>query len=1836
MKRGIWNFIGIVCVLIGFLYPQNLTCVWAKDSVGCEMEVVEAVRSESSFDEEKESCLLEQIDEATDENTLAEKVDDVTTKEEEIDTKKQRQIRVALIDTGVDITNETLRGHIAEGYDISNMSDVNGHGTLMAEIIASNTNENVKIVPYRVFDENGKATVEATCNAMLQAINEQVDVISLSVSGYGTSHMLISVIEKAKESGIYVVVAAGNEGDNADEFMPGNISDSITVSAVSVDETGEKVLASYSNYGSVVDYSAMGTVVKDKGTEDVSDDEVYEGTSVSAANVSSYLATLLQYIKDDETTEKDEVLDALNSLVEDLGTAGRDDSFGIGYLSFDRINGFISDKSQLNPDVSNINSGETESKEQIEGGETSINCENEETQEVSENYENGETWENTETAVDEEVAESAEVCEDKEEKDGQQILKSTINADSWSDIESQVNALNSADSGTSKTIKLTQNVSVKSPIYLRKNTLTIDLNNYTLKYGGETFGDVALENVIHQFGGTLTVKNGTINGNNKCYNFAGNETYDEVGAIVDHTGGTMTLSNVTIKNAKNLTDYNSTDATGGTGLNTFKGNLTISNCRFSSLSGTAIWGIHGSESSSGTITITDTTCDNIKGGFYHSGAEGAGSNTQKVSISGCTLNTIYFGVYATNGASVSISNSTIGSFGANCVVEKRGKMKIDNNSTLGSLLSYSLINNGESNSYDGTYVDYNAKVEDSTLNSGVLNGRNESDTTSFSSVLYICNTTITADKPIQNLGKGSVYVRSGTFNGTTYGFYNKSTSMTRVSDCFDATFYIHSGSFVASSDIAIYNNSVATGYINAGTFSGASYGLYNKGTIYKTNDGTTIKKDLTATFNGTNSAAICQNASGKTLSLNVSANSSSGNAVGVKAGTIKITGGTYKGGAGKSAVYADDGTKLTITGGTITRYDASHIPTNGIMANAGSSVSVSGATIKDINGDGIENKTTNTNISNVTILNCTTGVNNSQSNSTASKVSGNISATGNGINNVGTITNLSGTITGEKIGVNNSGTISNLSATVTGVKKGIRSEGSITQKSGTVTATDGIGIENMGTYIQNSSTEISDRTISGITWGVYNSGTFTQTAGKITGSSANNSGINGGIYQNGIYHISGSAKVSTGDVYLCTGKTINVSGVLSGTEKVASIDSAEKNAGRVLVTVSYEKGALAKDICVGYCNDKRFQLSKNLDTAKTSFADTTEVSATYNGANEIHKAVLRAGKGGQRNSSKSMNSELMNKSFTNGEEGTIVLSCYLDVSYDVSKIEELTGLTAKTYKDTGEITSVYHQNIWKEGFVPSDFEYSEYVNQTNYQVKLLGEQSLKETSYGSSHNLSDVLEEVIHGASVVDLLVAGQTYYGENDSPGQGEDSYIFLGWCLKEDGSGLIYDTPTSFPIGNNYTWYPIFDVGYSVEYNSNYASPNRSQLKGSLNYDTYGNGSRLEKITETIKTTDMGLLLEDTFFKEAVKDTATNLYAAGTIPDNSGPNGTVSDYWNKEICTTKINPHTNEEIESIYRYQWIGWSLDKTSNFTDINSEKITEKVYGTGTDGFISPKVSYVYQHKLVNNEERLARWAFMRDYPDLVKVRNDKDKSLLYVVMYAIWDEYPEIFAKDVTFMSGDEALMSEETLKQTIIDNYVWTKDYEQIYKPDERLLVTVEQLDYDMLHSVGYGGGDMGSVSVTVKVEDEVGNQSYDICDVTVLSSAGVSSRKDGNNAPFYVRFVDETNWLKNEYWNIIFDGGKKSLSDVAGSDEKQQKETMETICRAYEIWLTQTGLCDEVRSLLRGVVDADTIASLERLDTTKTNLERTMEDYRTKGAMEPYSKWYLHPESVIHLSESF
>lgn len=155
---------------------------------------------------------------------------------------------IALIDTGtsecpnvidrISIIDDALAG--------------NGHGDAMCNAIISQ-DVNAKILSIRAINDAGYGTVASVVAAMEYAINQNVDIINLSL--YTKTTLASSVIEaeinKATEAGIVVVGAAGNDGADVKDYMPGNVADAYIIGAAN--ESGFR--QPFSNYGSAVDYN---------------------------------------------------------------------------------------------------------------------------------------------------------------------------------------------------------------------------------------------------------------------------------------------------------------------------------------------------------------------------------------------------------------------------------------------------------------------------------------------------------------------------------------------------------------------------------------------------------------------------------------------------------------------------------------------------------------------------------------------------------------------------------------------------------------------------------------------------------------------------------------------------------------------------------------------------------------------------------------------------------------------------------------------------------------------------------------------------------------------------------------------------------------------------------------------------------------------------------------------------------------------------------------------------------------------------------------------------------------------------------------------------------------------------------------------------------------------------------------------------------------------------------------------------------------------------------------------------------------------------------------------
>ncbi len=164
-----------------------------------------------------------------------------------------KEIDVAILDTGVDYLHPALGGGIGEdykvkgGYDVvhgdSNPMDDNGHGTQVAGIIAANGKHRgiapeASLYAYKVLQNDGTGLASSVIKGLERAVNEKVDIINMSLGGPGDSEDPLSTsVNNAVQSGVLVVVAAGNKGsDYWTVLSPASADLALTVGATYKDD----------------------------------------------------------------------------------------------------------------------------------------------------------------------------------------------------------------------------------------------------------------------------------------------------------------------------------------------------------------------------------------------------------------------------------------------------------------------------------------------------------------------------------------------------------------------------------------------------------------------------------------------------------------------------------------------------------------------------------------------------------------------------------------------------------------------------------------------------------------------------------------------------------------------------------------------------------------------------------------------------------------------------------------------------------------------------------------------------------------------------------------------------------------------------------------------------------------------------------------------------------------------------------------------------------------------------------------------------------------------------------------------------------------------------------------------------------------------------------------------------------------------------------------------------------------------------------------------------------------------------------------------------------------
>lgn len=227
-----------------------------------------------------------------------------------------RGVTLAVVDTGVDDSLADLQGRVLDGQDYSGLkgdehTDIDGHGTNMAALIAATGGRGSlngsyglapgsKILPIRMALNNGDSFENAksgstyaalVSKAIRYAAESNAQIINISGGSFqkdANTPELSSAVKYALKKGKLIFAAAGNEGDKAN--LPGYPAAIPGVVAVaSINEKIER--STFSQWGSQIDVAAPGEDMLSAcagGTQICKSD----GTSAAAAIASASAALI--------------------------------------------------------------------------------------------------------------------------------------------------------------------------------------------------------------------------------------------------------------------------------------------------------------------------------------------------------------------------------------------------------------------------------------------------------------------------------------------------------------------------------------------------------------------------------------------------------------------------------------------------------------------------------------------------------------------------------------------------------------------------------------------------------------------------------------------------------------------------------------------------------------------------------------------------------------------------------------------------------------------------------------------------------------------------------------------------------------------------------------------------------------------------------------------------------------------------------------------------------------------------------------------------------------------------------------------------------------------------------------------------------------------------------------------------------------------------------------------------------------------------------------------------------------------------------------------------------
>src|SRR5215213_1171025 len=251
--------------------------------------------------------------------------------------------KIGIVDTGIDQTHPELSGKTLDcGAAFAGMvtsgacTDDNMHGTHVAGTIAAKANNGTGVagvafnsrltICKALYTAAGTGLTSDVANCINWTHTHGAKVISMSLGG-GESATLKNAVAAAWQNGSaagsVLVAAAGNDGDGTLNY-PAAYPEVVSVVAAALNDAR----ATFSNANADVEVAAPGVDVL--STIPGGQYAELSGTSMATPHTSGVVGVLWQLFPTDSAAG---IRSRLDSAVDDLGPAGRDQSFGFGRVN---------------------------------------------------------------------------------------------------------------------------------------------------------------------------------------------------------------------------------------------------------------------------------------------------------------------------------------------------------------------------------------------------------------------------------------------------------------------------------------------------------------------------------------------------------------------------------------------------------------------------------------------------------------------------------------------------------------------------------------------------------------------------------------------------------------------------------------------------------------------------------------------------------------------------------------------------------------------------------------------------------------------------------------------------------------------------------------------------------------------------------------------------------------------------------------------------------------------------------------------------------------------------------------------------------------------------------------------------------------------------------------------------------------------------------------------------------------------------------------------------------------------------------------------------------------